>query len=278
MERIILLIDPSGIKRPALDFACSLTRLTGSQLTGLFLHGESPVIASEVALSSATGSASVAVTEKITLEHPLVSVEESKAEFSRFCLNHGLNRTPDMIDASTTDQVVIESRFADLLVVGADSSFYREPESVPTELVTHLLKHAECPLVIAPFSESTIDEIVFAYDGSASSVFAIKEFSHLFPQLQDKRVIFLEVNEDFSSEIEYRDKITDYLKMHYSSIGYQVLMGVPEDELYSYFLKKKNVIVVMGAFGKKPVLSLSQRSTAHLLLKTTSLPVFISHK
>jgi hypothetical protein len=83
---------------------------------------------------------------------------------------------------------------------------------------------------------------------------------------------------DDSGAITNQKKITDYLKLHYSSIGYRVLHGKPEDELFSYFLEKKNTFLVLGAFGRSPVSSVIHRSAASLLLKTTTLPLFITHR
>lgn len=277
MERIVVVVDPSGVETASLQFACYLTRLTGSKLTGLFLHGEAAEDIAEISLPVKGQTGSVSVPEKIPLSRS-VAMEQNILDFLNYCENHGLRWKPDVAEAYNEKDILIESRFADLLIVCSDTSFSVEAESVPSDLVTSILKQSECPVLIAPLSFSSIDEVVFAYDGTPSSVYAIRQFTHLFPQLQDKKVTFLEVNEDFSTEIEYREKITNYLKMHYSAIGYQVLMGQAEDELFSYFLRKKNVMVVIGAFGKKLLSSILNKSTAHLLLKTTSLPVFITHR
>jgi hypothetical protein len=273
MERILILIEHTGIEPASLEFACYLTRLTNSKLTGLFmketdLHDQNIVIKGP----GTAGAYEVAEELQLTESH------NSRQEFFNFCARQGLRWTPDIIEAANEEDILIESRFADLLIVNSDSSFSDDRETVPTTLVTSLLKHSECPVLIAPLNFEKVNEVVFAYDGSPSSVYAIRQFTHLFPQLQDQKVTFLEVNEDFSKEIDYRDKITNYLKMHYSSIGYQVLNGEPEDELFSYFLRKRHVMVVMGSFGRKMLPGLFNSSTANLLLKTTSLPVFIAHR
>jgi hypothetical protein len=278
MERILVLIDPTGLETASINFACYLTRLTGSKLTGLFLSSGSEIEDTEPVMNRRDRVNEHEATQQLPFSRFTQSVESRKTAFAAYCANQGLQWLPDMVEAGSEDQIIIESRFADLLIVNSDASFSNEQEAVPTDLVSNLLRHAECPVMIAPLSISNVDEVVFAYDGSPSSVFAIKQFTHLFPQLQDKKVTFIEVNDDFSAEIEFSDKITNYLKMHYSAIGYHVLAGQAEDELFSYFLGKKNIVVVIGAFGRKMLPGLFSRSTAHLLLKTTSLPVFVAHR
>ena len=275
MEKIIVVINPTGIERMSLDFACYLANLTGSKLTGLFLHQEP--------LMEVVEKPGIHFCHHVneTQVLPLISLEEIrqiKLEFHRFCSNHDLQWIPEMKEAVNINHVILESRFADLMILGAGSSFSTEAEIIPSDTVTYTLKHAECPVIVAPLTFNEVNEIVFTYDGSASSVFAIKQFTNLFPQFRDKKVIFLEVNDDYSHEISHKEMIVDYLETHYSSVGYQVLRGDPEDQIFSYFLNKKKAFAIMGAFGKKIIPSIFNRSTATLLLKTTSLPVFISHK
>jgi nucleotide-binding universal stress UspA family protein len=208
----------------------------------------------------------------------LVSVEDSKREFLHYFKNHSFGVTPETADVFTKEQIIAETRFADAIIIGADANVSGSPKSVPSRLAEYILKRSECPVVIAPISSDPIEEIVFAYDGSPSSVFATREFTRVFPQFQDVRVTFLEVNLDGSSAIAEQQRITDYLKMHYSAIGYRVLQGRAESELFSFILEKKNTFLVLGSFGRSPLSSFIHRSAASLLLKTTTLPLFIAHR
>lgn len=278
MERIIILVDSKGVDTTSLDFACYLSQLTGSKLTGMFLHAGQSKKQSEILLQEPAALAVSELHKKAESEHPSLTIEENKKIFKLFCKNHGLSREPEISDVTLPEQIVTETRFADIFVVSAEVSFELDPQTVPSELASYILKNAECPVIIAPLSFKGIEEIVLTYDGSPSSVYAIKQFTHLLPQFEDKKITFLEVNSPGVDEIQYKDKITDYLKMHYSSIGYQVLQGNAADELFGYFISKKNVLVVIGAFGRSIVSSFFKRSTAELLLKATSLPIFITHK
>jgi hypothetical protein len=50
--------------------------------------------------------------------------------------------------------------------------------------------------VLAPAEFTGIDEIIFCYDASKSAVFAIKQFSYLFPEFSTKKLTVLEVEHE----------------------------------------------------------------------------------
>jgi len=72
-------------------------------------------------------------------------------------------------------------------------------------------------------------------------------------------------------------KIKEWLAVHYKEICFEVLQGNAKEELFSYLLPKKNAIVVMGSYGRSSLSLLFKKSTADLILKTTNLPLFITH-
>lgn len=274
MERILVLVNGSGPQGATMEFACYIANLTQSALTGIFYYPEPK----EENPRGFGGHSKPVETDTIQLAETRKRLEDSKLSFTRFCDNHQLNLKPDTIEVRDLEDIRLHTRFADLLIITADAETTSEDDAVPTDFTTTILRNAECPVLMAPLTFKEISEIVFTYDGSVSSVFAIRQFTHLFPQFVDLPVTLLEVNKDYSDIVNYRESITKYLGTHYQYVNKLVLKGRPEDELFSYFLQKKDVLIVMGAFGRNFLSSIFHRSTATLLLKTTSLPVFISHQ
>jgi nucleotide-binding universal stress UspA family protein len=105
----------------------------------------------------------------------------------------------------------------------------------------------------------------------------MKQFTYLFPQYSDKKVIVLEVNEVGVSAIYEKEKIRGLLKGHYSQIGFLVLNGDPTIELFTYLLQKKDAFVVIGAYGRKMLTNILGGSRADLVMRITDLPLFITH-
>lgn len=174
-------------------------------------------------------------------------------------------------------EIIEESRFADLLIVDGSLSFEKHRETAPSSFVKDVLYYAECPVIVAPQQFAGIDEVIFAYDGSASSVFAIRQFTYLFPGLEDKTATVLHVTENDEWPAREKQLMADWLKPHYSVINFRLLKGSARNELPAYLQGRENLFVVMGAFGRSMLSRMIRHSNAAPLLKTADLPVFITH-
>ena len=270
MKKVLVAIDPKQVNTNVFDFACFIAKLTNSKLTGIFLkkNSEAPVLTAELLRMPH---------DELVEADPQTDVGDNIRLFKTFCENRGTTCSVHLDQGVPVADIIKESRFADLLIVDAEISFTEKKEAVPTGFIKEVLAKSECPVLIVPFSFSGIDEILFAYDGSPSSVFAIKQFAYLFPEFADKKITILQVNETDEEAIIEKDRIGELLQLQYSAIGFQQLRGVANNELYKYLLGKKNIFVVMGAFGRSMFSGFFKHSTAELVVKTINLPVFIAH-
>ena len=271
MEKILVAVNADQINRHVLDFACFIANLTHSKLTGIFLKNiEAPAVLEEESLH-------IPRDEFIDAVSGVRVWDDNIRLFKETCENRGANCTIHLDRGVPVADIIKESRFADLLIVDPEMSFRGKKEAVPTGFIKGVLAKSECPVVVAPFTFYGIDEILFAYDGSPASVFAIKQFTYLFPELTYKRITILQVSEKENELIIEKEKIGELLQMHYSAIGFQHLSGNAGNELYRYLLGKKNAFMVMGAFGRSMLSDFFRPSTAELIVKTINLPVFIAH-
>ena len=276
MKKILLAIDADHVDTEVIHFACNIATLTHSTLTGYFLgdpREEEP----------AANAVFVAQHNETVSTHCIPTVAERRQfafiqQFERTCAVRGVRcQVLNNAKRNAAQAILEESRFADLVIIQPTLSIEKRLEEAPTGLVKEILANAECPVMVAPSSVTGIEEIVFAYDGSRSAVFAIKQFTYLFPELADKKAIVLQVNKDDSLPVTEKEKLGKWLRMHYNSIGFQVLKGKTSEELYGRLLGKQNTIVVMGAFGRSWLSGVFKPATAGLLLKTINLPFFITH-
>jgi hypothetical protein len=278
MEKILITLNATQINLNVSAFANYIEKLTHSKLTGIFLENlqaeEVPVI------KSLHGIQYVETIVAADIPGNKIRVKLSKENVhtcKKPCKNSGVNCSMHRHHGSPVAEVIAESRFADLLIVDAEMSFKEKHEGTLTGFIIDVIAKAECPIVIAPSSFHGIDEVLFTYDGSASSVFAIKHFIYLFPGLADKKITILQVNEKEDLAVFEKEKISELLQMHYSNIDYQFLHGKASDELFGYLLDKKNIFVVMGAFGRNMLSGFFRLSTAELIIKTFNRPIFIAH-
>jgi len=262
----------------ALDFACYLGRLNNSKVTGVFL--ENLVADEKPILQLAKGGSYINwEIDKTTEEYKekKKKIEKNVSLFKDACEKGCVRYTIHEHDGIPAKEIVAESRYADIVVVAAETSFNKKFEGVPTEFVKDVLKDSECPVVVAPESFDGIDEIVFTFNGSKSSVFAIKQFCYLFPNLDDKKVTVIEIDEEGLCSAEEKEKFKEWLSGHYSSIGYEQLKGDAESELFACLMKRKNVFIVMGAYGRSTVSQFFKHSRADLLIKAITQAIFITH-
>jgi hypothetical protein len=274
MKKILLALDADHVDTELIHFACNIATLSNSTLTGYFLCEPKE----DTVVNMAFGMPYV---ETVVTQGPTVTEQKQLAyiqQFERTCVVRGIRcQVLNNSARFAAEAIIEESRFADLVIVQAGLSFEKKLEESPTALVKQILAEAECPVLVAPLSQTVIEEIVFAYDGSRSAVFAIKQFTYLFPELADKKAIVLQVNKDDSFPVTDKEKLGKWLRMHYSGIGFKVVKGKPAEELYAHLLGKQNTIVVMGAFGRGWLSEIFKPATAGLLLKTINLPFFITH-
>lgn len=279
MENILLAIDATNLDSSALNFACYLAKLSGSSITGVFLENlvenEKPVLVRMHGtryLDWEIDEMSPEVKEKRKIMESNISL------FKETCGLKGVSYSIHLLEGNPVTEMVAESRFADVIIVDAATSFKDEFEGVPTRFVKKLLKEGECPVIIAPEDFDKVEEIIFTYDGSRSAVFAMKQFTYLFPQLNDKKVTVFHVNENDEWDEEQKKMVGDWLKNHYSTVGFETPTGSASYELLSYLFLRKNIFIVMGAYGRSAVSRFFSHSHADMLLKTISQPIFISHQ
>ena len=278
MEKIIIGANAANLNSNTLDFACYLAHLTHSTLSGIFLANpegeEVPVM--KIAFGMPYVETIVAQDIPGTQERTRLLKENTRL-FEEICKNRGVNCSTRRARGVPVEVMIAESRFADLIVADPETSFGRNKEEVPTGFIKELLAKSECPVAIAPYSFYGINEIVLAYDGSASSVFAIKQFTHLFPAYSNKKLTILQVAGHEHTDDDEKTKLLSFLGEHYSDISFKQLVGKATDELFGFFLGRKDVFIVMGAFGRSTISDFFKKSTAELVLKTVNLPVFIAH-
>lgn len=279
MEKILLALDATNMDTQALDFACYLSALTRSKVTAVFLGNlvtEDNLVLHDMqynnlhsGLQSDKGSGYIIERNE--------TIRNNIAIFKEACERRSTRHTVHINSGDPAKEMIRESRYADLLVIDPETSFRKKFEGTPTAFVKDVLKDVECPVVIAPESFEGIEEIVFTYDGSKSAMFAIKQFTYLFPKLDDKKVTLLHVDEDNLVSAEQKERLKEWVSSHYSSVGFETLKGDSKTELLSSLMRRTNAFVVMGAYGRNALSQFFESSHADLLIKTINRAIFIAH-
>jgi len=268
----------NSVNNRSIDFAAYVAGITQSKLTGLFvervLHEHAAKLKTPFAMPFVE---TITAGDEEKAMYDSRQIAQNIRQFEDACIKRDVCFLTEIAKGNETDIIIEESRFADIIIVSADTSF--QPgvqQGIPTNFVKKLLNESECPVIVAPESFDEIDEIVFACDNSRSSVHAIKQFTYLFPQLSSVKLTALYVKQD-DEQAQADRRIITWLKMHYAQVHEETLTGQPSDELFGRLLFRRNKFIVMGSFGRALFSLALKPSTAALLLKTVNLPIFIAH-
>ena len=278
MEKILLVINAHKPNVKAISFACGIARDAGSRLTGVFVEN----VYFEYIPSSLQ-----AIYDEHTvngfgnaLKEPdlVLDTDLSIRIFKEQCEKGNVIYEIYEDKGEPIQEIIFESRFSDLLIIDPAINFQDREEDVPSHFTKEILLHAECPVLLTPDEFDEVEEIVCCYDGTASSVYAIKQFIYLFPFYSHRKITILEVDHKNAEEFnESRRKLMYLLRCHFCSVLTKDLKGNAEEELFKYFFKQTGKIIVMGAYGRGSLSNLFRTSTAEMLIRMVDLPLFITH-
>ncbi|MCD6012961.1 MAG: hypothetical protein K0Q79_2823 [Flavipsychrobacter sp.] len=281
MEKILVLADAQHYKPDVLDFAAYIAKLGKSKLVGIFVENRQIDTVPTIKTFGGTPYVEEIIQDPAEQKEILHHINNNIAAFKEGCLQREVNAAAHYDPGDPLEKLLDESRYADLLIADPSFSTDDDDDRVPSKFIMEILSKAECPVLVAPGRFEQIDEVVLAYDGSRSSVFAIKQFYYQLPKLADKRLVILHINKE---KIEKWDKqnanFKEWLDMHFSNVSFLELTGEARNILFEYFMARSeqvNQLLVTGAFGRSFLSTFFKPGAAELVLKAVDIPMFISH-
>lgn len=204
--------------------------------------------------------------------------DEAVAKFEKGCTNAKISFSVHRNKSIALQELKHESIFADLLIINKNETFNHYAEKLPTRFIQDLLANAQCPILITPVAYKPISKIVLLYDGSPSSVYAVKMFAYTFNDINLPVEVFT-VNEPLiGSHVPDNKLMKEFIKRHFPNAHYVVARGHAETEIQRYLHgHKENLMVIMGAYRRSEVSRWFKSSMADTLMKDFEFPLFIAH-
>lgn len=274
MNKIILLSDKEQVPKGAFDFACMLNRKEPILLTGVFL----PKVDYWNSLFFYSYGAAAPLLF-YTPEQEVLVADEAVPTFRKRCQQNGIEyRVHEKAYEDIKEELRIETRFADLLLF-SNEAFYKDLDDVVSDEYTgHTIRHAECPVVAVPERFEEPNSIILAYDGSASSVYAIRQFAMLIPELAKLDTLLVYVHPDAGAEIPDKAYIEELTARHFPNLSFLHLDINPKKYFSTWLADRKNAMLVTGSQGRGGLSQLFRKSFISDILKEYMLPVFIAHR
>jgi len=274
MKKIIISLDGEHFPKGAFGFAKDINAKNNILLAGIFL---SPVDYSKLLAYAGMESLAV-IPEWMIKNEDNVLVNKNISLFKKACLAAGIEyRIHRDIDLMAISSLVEESRFADTLLISTELFYENVSKQQPNFYLEEVLKRSECPVMMLPENYEEPGQVVLTYDGNESSVFAIKQFACIFPELAEKPTTLLCIKSHEDELPEY-DLITELVTAHYPDLNVQTLHLKQKNDFAEWMSSKPNSFIVMGAFSRAWFSQLFKKSFASGVIHDVKMPLFISHK
>lgn len=276
MKKIVVIIDALNFREELLDAYQHIASVLNGTLTIVFLEDENgpalmvpnltegiPSYKYEIVLKAAREK------ERVINEHTALLEQGREKRNMQFSF-HKDRGVP-------VEEAIEESRFADLMLISRDISFSMLYDSNPPGFLKNVLTDAQCPVLVLPDMPTDLKEAVLAYNGTFSSMFAIRQFVHLFHDLEGMKITVAYVIEDDKTTIPHKQQLKEYLDGYFNNIEYRILEGTPDEAFLNLLRDKKDCVVTFGAYGRSRFSRFFKRSSADNILRKIDAPVFITH-
>jgi hypothetical protein len=241
-------------------------------MTGVFL---SPVDYREIIGYSGMGIGTPVMMPPMETDDSLVNANIRK--FEDRCQREGFEyRVHKDTDLFALQELITETRFADLLIVSSELFYENIQKNQPNDYLRKTLHESECPVLLVPENFVTPFSLILAYDGKASSVFAIKQFAYLFPELCDMDTLLVSVAEE-NAELPRQDYIGELGARHFNALTMQPLTSENKQTFAAWVSEKRGSLLVTGAFGRGELSSLFRKSFVTEVIRDHKIPLFIAH-
>jgi hypothetical protein len=275
MKKIIMALDGEHFPHGAFEFAKYLNLRSDMLLAGIFL---SPVDYSKtLAYTGMDGMAMFPQWIERDEEDRMVSTNIS--QFKELCEKEGMqyrvHKDNDLVAMAT---LLEETRFADLLLISSQQFYENVSNKQPNFYMEELLKKTECPVMLVPENFKVPGQVVLAYDGSESCLFAIKQFAYLFPELTSLDTTVFSISAERNEMIPEYSLATELFTRHFPKLEVQQMAMVYRSNFITWLNGQPDSYIVMGSFARSLFSELFRKSFSATVIRESEMPVFIAHK
>lgn len=170
-----------------------------------------------------------------------------------------------------------EARFSDLMVLSSQHFFDNIDTRQPNTYMKEVLHRAECPVLLLPETFDLPENIILAYDGTPSSVYAIKQFAYLFPEFSGTPTTLVYLSGSQGDPLPDQREIEELASNHFTDLHLVKLQIDPGDSFSGWMSKRGKAWLVAGAYGRSEMSQLFGKSFISGLIRDHRVPVFVAH-
>jgi hypothetical protein len=275
MKKIIIAFDGTQFSEGAFYFVRQLNQLKPILLTGLFV----PQV-STATMWSFTSAMAGPTYNQLFDESYSDTVLRNIEYFEWLCIKNNIEyRIHKSMSELTLTELKKETRFSDLFIISGENFYKDYIGGDPGDFMKDLLHEAECPVMIMPEVYHFPKRNVIAYDGSESSVYALKQFAYLFPELGSNETLVVFSKEDGCNNLPSENQLEELASKHFSNLKLLKLNISPKKD-FANWLKEVDepILLICGSFSRSALSQFFFKSFVNDIIAEHRFPVFIAHK
>lgn len=275
MKKILLAFDGVHFSEGAFEFVRRLNETAPALVTGVFL----PQIDYANLWSYAAGGIGGPFLVPVETQDNTAVIARNKNRFETLCRQNNIDyRIHRDFEDFALPELKKETRFADLLVIGSESFYEDAGTGDPNEYLEETLHGVACPVILVPEHFDFPDNTIIAYDGSESSVYALKQFAYLFPEFTGNKTLLVYSSQHAHGQIPDEINMEEITARHFSNLTISRLNNHSKEIFSSWLGMKKASILVSGSFGRSSLSRMFRKSFISGVIKQHKIPVFIAHR
>ena len=274
MKKILIAFDGYRFSEAAFEFARRLNEQNPILLTGLFI----PQV-SYANMWVYTGSAVAGAYVPVLEEDEDEEVQKNIEKFKTLCITNNISfRVHKDYNDFAIPELKQETRFADLLILSSEKFFQNMIGTNGEFYMREAIHDAECPVIVIPEYFRFPDHNIIAYDGSASSVHAIKQFAYLLPELCQNETLLVYAGDNDEEQLPNEDLVEELVTQHFKHLQIIKLNINPRKYFSSWMEEEPSAMLICGALGRSTLSQIFKKSFITDMIAEHKLPVFIAHE
>jgi hypothetical protein len=270
MKKAITVFEGNNFSEAAINFIAQYPSVKKPLLVGIFL--------SSIDYSSAIGYPISMAGYISPIIEDVKTVARNIKRFTELCEKHGIEyKIHKNAGANALDILKEETMFADVLIVSSELFYKHIGGKQPGEYMRRTLRTAECPIILLPENFNLPTKVILTYDGSESSIYAIKQFSYVLPELRGHKtmLVYASATESDIPELGTMEELT---RRHFTDLSIHKLDLDGKKYFNTWLMDEKNAIVITGGYAQNGLEALFHKSFITETIADHKMPVFIAHK
>ncbi len=272
MKKILVILHANTIAQHVMDHAIGISKTSAAVLEFIFIHSDLDFAEYNYSFPNDLSLTRNSITGKTSQEEDAELLQANKQLVEDICKTAEVSYIIHTALTINLGELIELSAFADLIITDATE------ESLHQYHIIDLLTGAHCPVYLVAKAAQKIEHIVLTYDGSFTSIHAIKSYYTLFPAMMHLPATLVYIANEHNDEFPREKNIKTWLPEHFKQVDFKILHGKVNTELVSFVKNIPGSLTVMGSFGRSSISRLFHKSLANAVIADGCSTLFITHR